>query len=902
MADSIGSVQGLATGIQWRDMVDQLSAIDQARELDPVTKAISKSQKQSDAWTSYSTIAAKLGTALAGLRDGTAFDSFQVATDSSATTNRALLYASATSGAVPASYQVEVLDTARSDKLSGTAFGSATAALGIAAGDFVINGAKVSVTAADSLNAIRDKINALNSGTNASGVSASVLGSATGTSRLVLSSDTTGARGIQLVDSASTGGVLEQLGVTDGTYTGGTREDGSTGSGRFSSAELAIGQLFGLVSPPATSIQVGNRTISIDLAVDTLATIAAKVMAAGIAARVTTTTAADGTSQSQLDIDSAVSAMPSAGNPAVPDPDGQRVLQMLGVLQAGRSAVPQALGSTALTDAANAPVTAATLLSDVQANGGSANFQVGDTVLLSGRRGDGTATSSSFTITGSSTVGDLLAQMNGATGFGGGTRNAVASLGADGRIHLGDATAGNSQLTVALSVNKSVSNGGGTTGIGAFALETSGRVREVSQGSDARFRLDGVLLSRPTNAVSDAITGLTLNLQQAEAETTVGVTVSRNSSGALNSVNEFVSAYNALNAFVKANTATGAALANSTALKASARAFTNTLLSDVAGSVLTRTALVGVALDKNGLLAVDVDAFTKSMKTNAAAVKALFSQSGTTTGTGLEFVDAGNNAVAGTYAVDITTAATRAAVTGSAATFPFAAGGTPAHLTFTDSASGVTDSIVLANGDDASAVAVKLNAVFSARHMLMSATSAGGQLSIGSTQYGSSGGFTLDYDVGDATSANQLGVAAGSYAGLNVAGTINGVAATGAGQTLTAAAGNAADGVVLRYSGNLTGAIGSTTLVVGVAAQMARQVSSITRAGDGVVQQSVDALTRSRTSATARSSDIAARLERRKQSLLKQFAAMEAAISRINAQGNSITSSLNALSALQSNK
>jgi len=230
---NVSSVQGLASGIQWKDLVDQLATIDQTRELDPITASISASQKQSDAWGSYQKVAQQLFSAVAGLKDGSALDSFQTSVPNSPTSGRALLTASAQSGAVPGTYQVEVLDIARAEKLSGGAFASGSTPLWLPAGDFAVNGVKIGITAADTLSSIRDKINAVNSGTNASGVTATVLGTTNGSSRLVLSSDNAGARGIELLDSASSNGVLQQLGLVDGTYAGGTNANGTATSGGF---------------------------------------------------------------------------------------------------------------------------------------------------------------------------------------------------------------------------------------------------------------------------------------------------------------------------------------------------------------------------------------------------------------------------------------------------------------------------------------------------------------------------------------------------------------------------------------------------------------------------------------------------------------------------------------------
>lgn len=898
----VGSVQGLASGIQWQDLVDQLATIDQTRELDPIKARITASQAQESGWLSYSSAAQAVTTAVTALRDGSAVDSFQVAVPPSASTGRALLSATASTGAVPGTYQVEVLSIAKAEKLSGGAFASASAALGFTPGDVAIDGMKVSLTASDSLGSIRDKINALNTGTNPSGVTATVLSTANGSSRLVLSSDAAGSHGIELVDSASTGGLLQQLGLVDGTYVGGTNADGTATSGAFTAKDVAIGQLLGMTVPGATTIRVGNKSVSVDLSTDTLTSIAAKITAAGVGARTTSTTDAAAVTRMRLQVDAGLSATPSGADPTVPDPDSQRVLQMLGVLQGGRGAVAQTVASTALTDAGSLPATGTTLLSDVQANGASANIQAGDTVMLSGKRGDGTAVSFSFAVGAGSTLNDLVTQINSSSAFGGGARGAVASVGTDGKLHITDGTAGDSQLMINLGVTKSVANGGGSTSFGAFGVETTGRLLEVNAGSDAQVRVDGVILTRSTNTVSDAITGVTLSLQQAEVGTTVALSVSRNTSNTLTAINGFVSAYNSLISFVSTATATGGALANNTSLRTSARSFTSALLTDVLGSSVTRGALIGIALDKTGVLQVDQAALTNALANNPAGVKSLFALSGSATGTNLEYIAASNQTKAGSYDVVVTQAATQAAVTGSASTFPYVAGATPTHLQVTDASSGTTDSVVLMAGDDAAAVAAKLNAMFTTRRMLISASVVGGQLSITSSQYGASGAFTLAYDVGDTSSAGQLGLAAGSYSGLNVAGTINGVVATGLDQTLTGATGDASEGLAVRYSGTATGAIGKSSVTVGLAETFARIAASISTPNSGSVALNVAALDTSIASDTTRSSDVADRLARKKATMLAQFTAMESAIARIQAMGTSLTSSINALTALQSGK
>ena len=88
MAESISSISGLASGVQWRDLVDQIMEVETSRRLLPVTDKRDTAQKRYDAWTSFSSLVAKFRDATKGLRDGSAFGTFKVAASESATTGR----------------------------------------------------------------------------------------------------------------------------------------------------------------------------------------------------------------------------------------------------------------------------------------------------------------------------------------------------------------------------------------------------------------------------------------------------------------------------------------------------------------------------------------------------------------------------------------------------------------------------------------------------------------------------------------------------------------------------------------------------------------------------------------------------------------------------------------------
>ena len=75
---------------------------------------------------------------------------------------------------------------------------------------------------------------------------------------------------------------------------------------------------------------------------------------------------------------------------------------------------------------------------------------------------------------------------------------------------------------------------------------------------------------------------------------------------------------------------------------------------------------------------------------------------------------------------------------------------------------------------------------------------------------------------------------------------------------------------------------------------------SVARSGDGAVASQQDAIQRTITSLTTRADTVQQMLDRRKELLINQFTAMEAAIARIQTQGTAITNFLKSIQAQNS--
>ncbi len=607
---------GLGSSIQWGDIVDATIEAEKVRNLTPITAEIEKRTAQQAAWTKLQGLVETLNEN-ARLVRRTGFGGFTANVPTSPATSRTLLTATPTLNAVPGRYRVEVLQLADTAKLAGGAVTDVSSALNLT-GDFSINGTSIAIDAADSLNAIRDKINTANSGDTPTGVTATIVKEGTTGGRLVLTRDASGADGITLADG--TGGMARELGLLDSR------------SKPVTSAVVAAAAALGLVvTPPPATIRVGNVVITADLSVDSISAIAAKINAAGGSATVESEVYGDET-RYRLVTDGNVSAVDG-------DANSQAVIDGLGMVAGASGAVTQTVQSGAYTDAADAAATAGTLLAGLKLDGADAGLAVGDAVNIRGLRGDGTAVTIGLVVEAGDTMQTLLDRINDATsGFGAGARPALATLGDDGRIRLADGQGGSSRLSMSLGITRADGSAGT---LGATTVAIAGRSRELQQARDAVIRVDGQEYTRSSNSITDAIAGTTLSLQTAEPGTTIDVSIERDIEGGLATVQKFADSYNAIRVFFDEQRQTDSPLYADSLLRGVVESFTAALRTEVsANGTYSKLAMAGVALDRFGALKVDADALKTAMADKPTEIEALFGF----TGVGGAFVTAADNA------------------------------------------------------------------------------------------------------------------------------------------------------------------------------------------------------------------------------------------------------------------
>jgi flagellar hook-associated protein 2 len=208
MTTPLSSFTGVVSGFDYQSLVSQIITLE-SRPATQARQSIAAIDTKLTAIQTYRGLLTTLKTAASALRDGSAFDSFDTRSAIlTGTKNLGGLAASST--AAPGTYELEVSTLARAEKLTSGSYASTSADLGLA-GTITINGkAPITIAAADSLAEIRDRINAANSGTGATKVTASILTVGASSNRLILTSDETGAAGMTLADT--TGSALQSLG------------------------------------------------------------------------------------------------------------------------------------------------------------------------------------------------------------------------------------------------------------------------------------------------------------------------------------------------------------------------------------------------------------------------------------------------------------------------------------------------------------------------------------------------------------------------------------------------------------------------------------------------------------------------------------------------------------------
>jgi flagellar hook-associated protein 2 len=639
----------VGTGINWQSIVSELTAASQQEET-PYNNEISVYNTQISAWGTISSDLGSLQTAAGSLSSQGALDLYTANVTSNSTTSAStLLSATASSTANPGTYNVVVNSIAQAEQLGSSDFSSETSALNIT-GNILVNDQAVSISSSDSLQSLESKINALNAGSNPTGVTASIVQDSSSTYRLVLASDSTGASGISLLDG-DTNNALEALGFNgSGPATVKNQVTGAAQSDPFSSTTTALNSLLGIPAQSGT-VTINGKSVAISTA-DTLQQLESAMNSAGLSTSIVTSTSGS-TPTYSLQIAGGINSFTDSNN----------MLQSLGFIQGNRSSEIGVTGSAANTSDGSTPITASTLLTGIY---GYNTWTSGDSISITGTNHSGSTVSSNLAITQTSTVQDLLNQID--TTFG----NVTASVTSNGQIQVVDNATGTSQLS--MSLTPTIQDANSTLSFGSFG--TVGTVRQyvLQQGTDASLSVDGMNVTSSSNTVSSAISGVTLNLLGASPSTTLSVNVGYDTSAIETQVNGMITAFNSVisdvnsqNAYNTATNTTGGPLFGDPVLEGLKAQLENSVLSQIGSGSYTSLASIGITVGSNGLLQMNQSTFESAVATDFQAVSNIFQDSGTTSNSMFQYMGNSSSTLSGTYNINLTSASS-GTIDGQAAT------------------------------------------------------------------------------------------------------------------------------------------------------------------------------------------------------------------------------------------
>lgn len=427
---------------------------------------------------------------------------------------------------------------------------------------------------------------------------------------------------------------------------------------------------------------------------------------------------------------------------------------------------------------------------------------------------------------------------------------------------------------------------------------------ELVQAQDAEYSLDGFDFTSASNTVTDVIPGATFTLLKANEATpeTSTLTFSKDTAAIKTSFEGLVSSYNDVVEFVKQTTefdtetfASGPLFGESAVAQVEST-LSNLLFRDIGTGSLKNLAQLGFGFDGDGKLSLDAARLDQALASDPEGVRRLMMAVGDSTSNDLKFISSTsmtkNSGVAG-FQVDITQVATKGNMLATIAqTSANTAGET---LTFNGALFNNSDYVLsVPIGATLNDLVNLINNDTKLKDLVVASIDGGGALKLESKRWGAPGNFAVTSNLVAAADNSGIGTSGGTVTdGLDVAGTINGLAATGSGQFLTGGVGTDVEGLQLQYTGVSTGVVGTVNFQRGVAAELSFSLNSFTDTVNGMLVTTDKTLQSQIDDIGKRMTDFQERLKIRQAYLQQKFLAMERAVSAMQAQQSQLGAMVN---------
>jgi flagellar hook-associated protein 2 len=472
---------------------------------------------------------------------------------------------------------------------------------------------------------------------------------------------------------------------------------------------------------------------------------------------------------------------------------------------------------------------------------------------------------------------------------------------------------GTNQFALEVTSKSTGTTSAATLDTQAFAGSSLGALQTTTAAQNAIVSVGGVggfQVTSATNAVTGLLPGVTVNLGQVSSAP-VTLTVAPDGSKVSSQVSALVSAANQVLSTISTDTAFNQS--TNTAGPLNGQTSLNTLAQQVlsivgraigisaAGSDGTAGESAGLALTSSGTITFDQSAFEAAYDANPTAVQAMFTEGGTFAPAGPTFAGqvsvagASNNTVPGTYAVSISQSAAQATDIGSS-TFAAATSVLGAAESYTVTSGSSSATYAATAGESVSSVISGLNGALATAGIRVSASLSGSagsfSVKLNSADYGAGASFGVS-----ASGADQLGLttSGGTYAGTDVAGTIDGQPATGVGQILSLAdPSDPANGLVLQIvTAGVTSStsLGTVNYAPGLAQGLANLSEQATITPDGQLPVTISGLKSTLTNVTSQVSLQQQLVNTQQARLTSEFTNLEQILAKLSSESQFLTDS-----------
>ncbi|HCS64779.1 MAG TPA: flagellar hook protein [Cellvibrio sp.] len=445
---------------------------------------------------------------------------------------------------------------------------------------------------------------------------------------------------------------------------------------------------------------------------------------------------------------------------------------------------------------------------------------------------------------------------------------------------------------------------GGAPGLANFNFnETTRNLTQQQEGLDAQIRINGLLVNRESNHVTDIVDGLEFDLFASSTTETINVTISEDKSIAEQTIRDFVAAYNTFRTEVESLVGFDTeekeygSLHRDPLAKNLMQSIRNTLTASVPGieGVFSTLSELGIRTELNGSLKiVEVEGntgFRAAIDDNFDRVRDLFVPQTSSSSSDINVTKFSAKSQPGTYDVVITQQPSKGQLAAANIPVTFPIDTTGKDYSFTVKLNGIdTASISLPSGKSYATGAelaadlqslINLDSNLKAAKATVAVSFDGSKLSFLSDSYGASS--NVEFSAVGADMAD-LGISVGAgTAGTDVAGTVDGVAAFGFGNVLLPALNSKAEGLSLTVQpGATTGTINFTRGFAGSLTSLVNdflKTSGLIKEREATINKDIERVEKDEETLNRRSEAYRARL-------MAQFQAMESIVRSLNSTGD----------------